>query len=118
MTQITNNIEQTPSTDENSASSFSSRLQHIAQRIPLRLTLCIILFIIAMGFNLYRLGVPSIWFDEAFSVELARQQLPLLWHIIFGSEPNMELYYLFLHFWLSLTTSPGLHATEFVVRFP
>src|SRR6266567_9492313 len=76
------------------------------------------LFCLALGCNLYRLGVPSIWFDEAFSVELARQPLPLLWHIIFGPEPNMELYYLFLHFWLGLTTLFGLHPTEVVVRLP
>src|SRR5438270_2594522 len=80
--------------------------------------LAVIIFGIALGFNLYRLGVPSIWFDEAFSVELARQPLPLLWHIIFGPEPNMELYYLFLHFWLALTGSLGLPPTEAVVRFP
>src|ERR1700738_1938271 len=61
------------------------------------------LFTLALGFNLYRLGTPSIWFDEAFSVELARQPLPLLWHIIFGLEPNMELYYLLLHGWLAVT---------------
>jgi 4-amino-4-deoxy-L-arabinose transferase-like glycosyltransferase len=77
-----------------------------------------ILFVAALGFNFYRLGVPSIWFDEAFTVELARRPLPLLWHIIFGPEPNMELYYLFLHYWLILTSLLGLHATEFVVRFP
>jgi uncharacterized membrane protein len=71
-----------------------------------------------MAFNLYRLGAPSIWFDEAFSVELARQPLPLLWHITFGPEPNMELYYLILHFWLGLTSLLGLHSIEFVVRFP
>jgi hypothetical protein len=117
MTQISNNIEQTPSI-ESKATFFSARLNHITRRISLRLTLSIILFIVAMCFNLYRLGTPSIWFDEAFSVELARQPLPLLWHIIFGAEPNMELYYLFLHFWLNLTASLGLHATEFVVRFP
>lgn len=79
---------------------------------------CIIIFAIALGFNLYRLGTPSIWFDEAFSVELARQPLSLLWHIIWGPEPNMELYYLFLHFWLGFTGFLGLHPTEFVVRFP
>ncbi|MBA2395402.1 MAG: glycosyltransferase family 39 protein [Ktedonobacteraceae bacterium] len=115
MTQTTNNSEPSIATR---ASSFSARLQPITQRIPLCLTLCIILFIVAMCFNLYRLGVPGIWFDEAFSVELARQPFPLLWHIIFGPEPNMELYYLFLHFWLNLTASLGLHATEFVVRLP
>jgi hypothetical protein len=79
---------------------------------------CILIGVIALGFNLYRLGTPGIWFDEAFSVELARQPLPLLWHIIWGPEPNMELYYLFLHFWLGLTGFLGLHPTEFVVRFP
>jgi len=62
--------------------------------------------------------MPSIWFDEAFSVELARQPLRLLWHIIFGPEPNMELYYLLLHGWLALTALFGLHPTEFVVRLP
>ena len=80
--------------------------------------LCILIGAIALAFNLYRLGAPSIWFDEAFSVELARQPLPLLWHIIWGPEPNMELYYLLLHFWLGFTGFLGLHPTEFVVRFP
>ena len=80
--------------------------------------LCILVSAIALAFNLYRLGTPSIWFDEAFSVELARLPLPQLWHIIWGPEPNMELYYLFLHFWLSLTGFFGLHSTEFLVRFP
>src|SRR5690348_3549729 len=87
-------------------------------RTPWRWAIGGILFVAALGFNFYRLGVPSIWFDEAFSVELARQPLPLLWHIIFDLEPNMELYYLFLHFWLGLTALFGLHATEFVVRLP
>src|SRR5712691_7896019 len=73
---------------------------------------------IALGFDLYRLGSPSIWFDEAFSVELARQPLPLIWHIIWGPEPNMELYYLFLHFWLGFTGLLGLLPSEFVVRLP
>src|SRR5215467_2234762 len=68
-----------------------------------------ILFVAALCFNFYRLGVPSIWYDEAFSVELARQPLPLLWHIIFGPEPNMELYYLFLHYWLILTSWLGMN---------
>jgi uncharacterized membrane protein len=121
MTQASSKVEQTepaPSSRENRGAGLPQRLQHIVRRIPLRLALSIVLFIVAIGFNLYRLGSPSIWFDEAFSVELARQPLPLLWHIIFGAEPNMELYYLFLHFWLSFAASLGLHATEFVVRFP
>src|SRR5260370_7663943 len=77
-----------------------------------------LLFLAALGFNLYRLGTPSIWFDEAYSIELARQPLPLLWHLIFGPEPNMELYYLFLHFWLQFTGALGLIPKEFLVRLP
>jgi mannosyltransferase len=117
VTQASRDVEQRGSTDRTTHTS-QTLLQHIAQRLPQRLLLCVVLCVIALGFNLYRLGVPSIWFDEAFSVELARQPLPLLWHIIFDLEPNMELYYLFLHFWLGLTALFGLHATEFVVRLP
>src|SRR5579884_1238269 len=77
-----------------------------------------VLFCTALSLDLYRLGAPSLWFDEAFSVELARQPLPLLWHIIFGPEPNMELYYLLLHYWLAFTAWLGFNPTEFIVRFP
>src|SRR3989440_1706897 len=99
-------------------SKLSQRRATLMKQLSSNWLLCGLLFIIAMCFNLYRLGVPGIWFDEAFSVELASQPLPLLWHIIFGLEPNMQLYYLFLHAWLGLTGLLGLHATEFVVRFP
>lgn len=84
----------------------------------LAVVVAVALFAAALYLNVRHLGTPSIWFDEAFSVELARQPLPLLWHIIFGPEPNMELYYLFLHFWLGLTGAVGLLPTEAVVRFP
>ncbi|MBV9020131.1 MAG: glycosyltransferase family 39 protein [Ktedonobacteraceae bacterium] len=113
--QISSNIEKREAVI---AAYAPQGLQSLVQRISQPLVIGIILFGAAMAFNLYRLGVPSIWFDEAFSVELARQPLPLLWHIIFGPEPNMELYYLFLHFWLGLTSLLGLHPVEFVVRFP
>src|SRR5207244_637105 len=93
-------------------------MQRITHLFSSTWLLYILIGVIALGFNLYRLGSPSIWYDEAFSVELARQPLPLLWHIIWGPEPNMELYYLFLHFWLGFTGFLGLHPIEFVVRFP
>jgi uncharacterized membrane protein len=97
---------------------FLHRLQRFVPYLTSNWVLCILIAAAALAFDLYRLGTPSIWFDEAFSVELARQPLPLLWHIIWGPEPNMELYYLFLHFWLGFTGLLGLHSTEFVVRFP
>ena len=94
------------------------RWRRLRAGLTSRWTLSLLFCSLALVFNLYRLGMPSIWFDEAFSVELARQPLPLLWHIIFGPEPNMELYYLLLHGWLALTAILGLHPTEFVVRLP
>ena len=98
--------------------SWWARILQLWQKyLPQRLILAGLLFSIALFFDLRHLGRPGIWFDEAFSVELARQPLPLLWHIIFGLEPNMELYYLFLHFWLALT-GLFIHPIEFVVRFP
>ena len=119
MTQISGAIGQTSevkqSEDVKQTLTFSERVQRLFSSTWL---LCMLVGVIALGFDLYRLGTPSIWFDEAFSVELARQPLPLLWHIIWGPEPNMELYYLFLHFWLGFTSFLGLHPTEFVVRFP
>lgn len=80
--------------------------------------LCLCIGGIALGFNLYRLGTPSMWFDEVLSVDRARQSLPVLMQIIFATQPNMALYYIFLHFWLSLTSLLGLNPTEIVVRFP
>ncbi|HKF38251.1 MAG TPA: hypothetical protein VKB35_15250, partial [Ktedonobacteraceae bacterium] len=94
------------------------RLRQPGNFISSDFAFCTLIGCAALGFNLFRLGTPGIWFDEAFSVELARQPLPLLWHIVWGPEPNMELYYLFLHFWLGLTGFLGLLPTEFAVRLP
>lgn len=122
MPQTSNDLQQISGDDTTGKLNVNSKLSQqwatFAKLFSSNWLLCAVLFCIAMGFNLYRLGVPGIWFDEAFSVELARQPLPLLWHIIFGLEPNMELYYLFLHGWLGLSTLFGLHPTEVVVRFP
>lgn len=79
---------------------------------------CVVILSLALGLNLYRLGDPSIWFDEALSVTRARQSLPVLLQIVSHTQPNMALYYFFLHYWLSFTSLFGLNPTEFVVRFP
>ena len=79
---------------------------------------CIAIGAIALACNLFQIGKQSMWFDEILSVERARQSFPVLWQIIFATQPNMALYYIFLHFWLSLTSLLGLNPTELVVRFP
>ncbi len=80
--------------------------------------LCVAVFVAAMGFNLYRIGAPSLWFDEALSVTRAQQSLPVLFQIVSVTQPNMALYYFLLHFWLGFVGLFGLHATETIVRLP
>ncbi|HVU68141.1 MAG TPA: glycosyltransferase family 39 protein [Ktedonobacteraceae bacterium] len=80
--------------------------------------LVLALFLVALGFNVYQIGTPSIWFDEALSVTRARQSLPVLFQIVSVTQPNMALYYFLLHFWLSFMGLFGIHATELVVRLP
>src|SRR5579864_9333297 len=58
------------------------RLQPSLHQLSSNWLLCLLFAAAALLLDLYRLGAPSIWYDEAFSVELARQPLPLLWHII------------------------------------
>jgi uncharacterized membrane protein len=84
----------------------------------LRISLPSIIFIVALVLNLYRLGNPSLWFDEVLSVTRAQQTLQVLLQIISNTQPNMALYYIFLHYWLAFTSLFGLYPTEFVVRFP
>lgn len=72
----------------------------------------------ALALNLYQLGGPSLWFDEILSVNRALQPLPVVWKIIWTTQPNMALYYLLLHIWLACTHILGLAPTEAIVRFP
>ncbi len=73
---------------------------------------------VALGLGLYRIGEPSLWYDEMLSVERASLSLPVLWRVVNASQPNMAFYYFLLHFWLQLTSLLGLTPTEAVVRFP
>ncbi|HET8845754.1 MAG TPA: glycosyltransferase family 39 protein [Ktedonobacteraceae bacterium] len=80
--------------------------------------LCGCVGLVAFALGLYRLGEPSLWFDEILSVERASQSFITLWRIVNASEPNMALYYFILHFWLNLTAWLGFLPTELIVRFP
>ncbi len=97
-----------------------ARLFTLQKNVLQRLHLLIgtLIFLIALGFNCYHLGTASLWFDEAYSVELVRHPFSQVWTILFAWQPNMELYYLFLYSWLHLLALFGWPATEFAVRFP
>jgi len=73
--------------------------------------LAALLFILAGGaiLRFYALGTESFWFDEAYSVWVARHSVS--WHIALSTQRIFPpLYYLLLHFWLALGDS------EFMVR--
>jgi hypothetical protein len=46
------------------------------------------------------------WFDEAFSVEVARMDWRSFLHLIWWREANMSLYYVLLRAWLDFGQSP------------
>jgi mannosyltransferase len=75
--------------------------------------------LLALALSLFRLGSPSLWMDEAYSVELARRPLSTLWLAYSGGgEANMILYHLLLHGWLNLLSLLGVPSLEFAVRLP
>lgn len=129
MTQASGDLRKVAE-DDNNASPASGEKVSVPTRLQRMLLaasrffttyywiLCVLIGGSALAFNLFRLGSKSLWFDEVLSVERARQSLPVLWQIIFATQPNMAFYYIFLHFWLGFTTLLGLNPTEFVVRFP
>lgn len=73
------------------------------------ITLAFLLFV-ALGLRLFCLACKPFWFDEAFSVEVARVTLPNFLHLLWWREANMSLYYLLLRGWLQFGHSP------FIVR--
>jgi uncharacterized membrane protein len=74
---------------------------------------------LALALSFFRLGDPSLWMDEAHSVELARRPLSTL-RLTYsvGGETNMVLYHLLLHGWLSFLALLGIPSLEFAVRLP
>jgi len=74
--------------------------------------------LVTLGCNLYDIGRTSLWYDEAYSVQLARQSLGAIWYAFRTHEPNMLAYYLLLHGWLAMLTSLGVAVNEVTIRLP
>lgn len=58
--------------------------------------------IMLLGFALrfVYIGVPSLWLDEAISLEVARLDWHNFFRVISKREINMSVYYFLLHFWI------------------
>lgn len=69
--------------------------------------------------DLLWLGKPSIWMDEAISIDLARQPLnTLAAAFTSGVAPNMGLYFLLLHGWIALGSLLHIAPSEAFIRLP
>ncbi|MBC3364001.1 glycosyltransferase family 39 protein [Pseudomonas sp. SWRI154] len=55
--------------------------------------------LLAVCVRFYGITTPPIWFDEAFSVLLARHEPLQIWSIT-GRDIHPPLYYFFLHYWM------------------
>jgi len=86
----------------------------MAQRLPLKLWAPpLAVTLLALLLRLYRLTAQSLWFDEGWSVYLARQPVSAALPLIAGQgHTHPPGYYLLLHIW-SLAAGTG----EFAVRF-
>jgi uncharacterized membrane protein len=70
------------------------------------------LILLGAGLRLYRLGNKNIWWDEGFSVFLARLPLPSML-VASGHDTAPPLYYGLLHAWIALAGD-----SEFALRLP
>jgi mannosyltransferase len=95
---------QTPSPTQQETIKVSPSTERLWTRASM-LTV-VALAIVAAIMRLAFLAKKPFWFDECFSVEVAR----LSWHdfarLLWRREANMSLYYLFLRGWLHLDSSP------------
>jgi mannosyltransferase len=109
---------QTPSTppanpgadkpDEGASTSLSDSVRSA------RWLILIICFASGTALRLAHLAAKPFWFDECFSVELARLDWRNFLHLLWWREANMSLYYLLLRAWLGLT--PFSAQSEFYTR--
>jgi len=60
----------------------------------------------ALAIRLFCLVCKPFWFDECFSVEIARISWGNFFHLLWWREANMSFYYLLLRIWLHLGQSP------------
>ncbi|MDO8688443.1 MAG: glycosyltransferase family 39 protein [Dehalococcoidia bacterium] len=75
-----------------------------------RLLPIVLLFTLAWALRLFLLGSPSIWLDESYTIDVASRGVGDILKNTGDFHP--PLYYVFLHFWLTLGRS------EFMVRLP
>ena len=59
---------------------------------------------------------PSFWFDEAATISAGSRSLPELWRLLGNIDAVHGLYYLFMHGWMKLGTSPTAIPTSAPIK--
>lgn len=72
----------------------------------IRIVVLFFLTAAGLGLRLFCLTCKPFWFDETFSVEVARVTWPDFLHLLWWREANMSLYYVLLRIWLHFGHSP------------
>ncbi|MHC9542485.1 MAG: glycosyltransferase family 39 protein [Vulcanimicrobiota bacterium] len=72
----------------------------------------VIILLAALALRLYRLGVPSLFVDEAFAWSLSQRSIGEICATIIARDQHPPLYFIFLHYWQHLGSS------EFMLRLP
>jgi mannosyltransferase len=90
----------------------------LASILSLDGAIALAIFVAALIFNLHLIASTSLYFDEAMSVETARQSPGVLASYLWGNQNEMILYYVLLSAWLHLLNALGIVASEFLVRLP
>ncbi|MGA9510103.1 MAG: glycosyltransferase family 39 protein [Candidatus Sulfotelmatobacter sp.] len=73
---------------------------------PVSIAMLTLLAAAAAALRISFLAAKPFWFDECFSVEVARLGWTDFWRLMWRREANMSLYYLLLRGWLHLGSSP------------
>jgi mannosyltransferase len=89
------------SSNSNVGSSSVPRFSDTARRVAIGLLLAV-----AVAVRLFCLACKPFWFDECFSVQVARLDWRNFLHLMWWREANMSLYYLILRAWLHFGQRP------------
>src|SRR3990170_1864495 len=76
----------------------------------MRAALGMAILLVGFALRLNGLGTQSIWYDESYSIALAREPVDDIWNNIIAD--HVPLYFWLLHLWLRLAGS-----SEFAARY-
>lgn len=91
------------SSDSRPAATFSAQTEPLG--IWHRIAVAVIA-VVGLFLRISCLSCKPFWFDEAFSVEVARVTWRNFLHLLWWREGNMSLYYLLLRLWLHIGQNP------------